>query len=73
MEAEMTAKLIVLNGTGHTEVIEDKKTVALKLFEEGYQFWTNVAEKGVELGDVVPVGTITDEQNLVAMKPIAGG
>lgn len=69
----MIAKLVVLNGMGHTEVIEDKKATALKLFEQGYNFWQNVAEKGIELGEQVPVGKITDKMNLVAMKPIAGG
>lgn len=66
--------ITILNSKGHEVITEDVQSVAMKLFQEGYTFWTNVgAGGGVELGERVKVGSVTEDANLVALKPLAGG
>ena len=67
-------KIIVLNGKGHETVTEDLTATAMRLLEEGYQFWQNVGTgDALELGEQVKAKKVTDRMTLVAMKPLAGG
>lgn len=70
----MIGKLIILNGSGHTEVTEDKMAKVKELWEGGYRFWANVGtDNAIELGESLKVGQISEDTNLVAMRLIAGG
>ena len=70
----MKGKLIVLLG-GDTTITENKQAEAMKLFEQGYRFWTLV-EQGQDkvMGQSVKPKEIVEEGvNYIGMRPIAGG
>ena len=70
----MKGKLIVLLG-GDTTITENKQAEAMKLFEQGYRFWTLV-EQGQDkvMGQSVRLEEIVEEGvDYIGMRPIAGG
>jgi len=70
----MKGKLIVLLG-GDTTITENKQAEAMKLFEQGYRFWTLV-EQGQDkvMGRSVKPKEIVEEGiDYIGMRQIAGG
>ena len=70
----MKGKLIVLLG-GDTTITENKRAEAMKLFEQGYRFWTLV-EEGQEriLGlSVKPEEIVEEGVDYIGMRYLAGG
>ena len=70
----MKGKLIVLLG-GDTTITENKRDEAMKLFEQGYRFWTLVAERQERiLGlSVKPEEIVEEGVDYIGMRYLAGG
>jgi len=59
---------------GHEVVTEDLKATAMRLLEQGYNFWENQAtDESVVLGNPIAPNAITDYMNVVAMRQMSGG
>ena len=61
-------------GKGHEIVTEDIVNTAMKMLQQGYQFWENLGnENKIELGNQVKITDIVETKSYFAMSPRAGG
>ena len=70
----MKGKLIVLLG-GDTTITENKQAEAMKLFKQGYRFWTLVEEGQTRVigQQVKPQEIVEKGVDYIGMREIAGG
>lgn len=61
-------------GKGHEIVTTNTRELAMKMFQQGYQFWENLGnDTKIELGQPVKPEDVVDEKDYFAMSPMRGG